>query len=143
MKRYAKVQLRHAGRWIGALLTTLAVSLSISSALAAAPVSQAGATAFCNNVTLQAWGKAGDTCYAGLDQGGTLFNVQLYTFERAGCLTYAGYYGELYHTWQCVGNNSSTEIVVPDNGGWYRGVIRNNNTQWAARFGGSYACCRH
>jgi hypothetical protein len=117
----------------------VAISASLSSVMAAGSVSEASALPFCDTVVLQPWGKAGDTCYAGLNQGGVgLAVVTLQTHERAGCVSYAGYYGELYHSWTCTGNNSLVQVWPSQDGGWYRGVIRNNNTSWAARFGGAY-----
>jgi hypothetical protein len=128
---------------IAALLVVAALVASTASALAFGPVDRASANEpFCTNIILQPWGKAGDTCYANPNQGGALALATIQTHERAGCVTYAGYYGEFYHTWVCTGNNSLANVYVNQTSGWYRGVIRNNNTNWAARFAGSYLLLR-
>ena len=124
-------------------VTVLAVCVPLSSALAAGPVSSAVADdEFCTNVLLQPYGQTGDRCYEGLDKGNWYLSVvYVYTEDRAGCVTYAGYYGELYHSWECVGAHSGKQLYVSPDGGWYRGVIRNNNLSYAARFRGKSSCC--
>jgi hypothetical protein len=67
--------------------------------------------------------------------------VNVQTYERAGCVNYEGWYGELYRSWVCVGNNSATYVVVPEDGGSYIGVIRNNNLTYGGKFYAGYNCC--
>lgn len=125
------------------LLTGFALCATIYALTLSGPVSSApAADAFCTNVWLQPYGQNGDRCYESTAQGNWhLADVVVFTQERAGCVTYAGYYGELYGSWQCAGAHSSKLVYVPNDGGFYRGVIRNNNLSYAASFTGQSLCC--
>ena len=142
MSRVFTNGLRALGRRGLLLLAALALSVPISSTLAAGPISAAHAESFCNWVWLSPYGQGGNSCDASLSEGNWhMMQVSVVTFERAGCVTYIGYYGESYHSWACAPANSRKDLYLPNDGGWYRGSIRNNNMTYGARFGGSYLCC--
>jgi hypothetical protein len=63
------------------------------------------------------------------------------TFERAGCVNYEGWYGELYRSWACFPKEANGFITVPKDGGSYDGIIRNNNLSFKGQFRGGYVCC--
>lgn len=108
------------------------------------PVQQASAytsKAFCQDVWLQPYGQGGDRCSAGKDNWGRIVQVWVHTHQRAGCVNYHGWHGEFYEAWQCVGSNTSSIKQVPQNGGSYIGIIRNNNLSYGGKFSGSYLCC--
>lgn len=66
--------------------------------------------------------------------------VWINTYERAGCVDYADVWHNLKASWVCY--PSGTElgaIQVRQDGGWYRGAIRNNNLTYAANFNGIIA----
>lgn len=63
--------------------------------------------------------------------------VLLNTYERAGCVDYADVWHNLITSWVCFPKETFwNSITVRKDGGWYRGVIRNNNLSYAARFAG-------
>jgi len=65
------------------------------------------------------------------------YKVEIDTFERAGCVDYADVWHNLITSWVCFPKETwYGAISVRQDGGWYRGVIRNNNSTYAARFGG-------
>jgi hypothetical protein len=65
------------------------------------------------------------------------FKVELDTFERAGCLDYADVWHNLITSWACFPKETwYSSLSIRQDGGWYRGVIRNNNSTYRARFGG-------
>lgn len=112
-----------------------------------APIEQAaaeptpGSHSFCSSVWLQPFGQAGDRCAAGHAEWGHIGSVAIQTGERAGCVNYEGWYGELYRSWWCLPKGAGGSITVPQDGGSYDGIIRNNNLSFAGRFSGSYWCC--
>ena len=67
--------------------------------------------------------------------------VRVFTYERAGCVTYGDVWHNLMNSWSCTTNNSMKEMSLPNDGGWYRGIIRNNNTSYGGNFAGETLCC--
>lgn len=139
-----------AGRRVLFLLAALAASVAMSFAIAAGPVSTANAVPnqFCENYWLSPYGQPGDSCNAlhsqggwsvGEPNGGTMLYVGVWATERAGCAAVIGYYGEQYGSWKCTSPGQTNLAYVPQTG-WYRGTIRNNNTQHSANFSG-FGCC--
>jgi hypothetical protein len=94
------------------------------------------ATTFCN-VTL-------DPAWTGIYRCDAPDNVSgyhltwatVFTRERAGCVDYADVWHNLMNSWHCAGNWSQMSISIRQDGGWYRGVIRNNNSTYRGQFGG-------
>jgi hypothetical protein len=105
------------------------------------PVQQASAQEFCSNVWLQPFGQNGDRCSAGKENWGHIIQVFVTTNKRAGCANYHGWYGEYYKSWWCVTKYESGYIRVPQDGGSYIGVIRNNNLSYGGNFSGKFTCC--
>ena len=127
---------------VAAALVTLVMSLG----LAKGPVEKANALplgnhAFCSDWWLQPFGRSGDRCAAGHNHWGRIMSVTIRTYTRAGCVNYEGWYGELYQSWNCYGNETYGSIYVPNDGGSYDGIIRNNNLSYTGKFGGAYSCC--
>jgi hypothetical protein len=54
--------------------------------------------------------------------------ARIYTNERAGCVDYADVWHNVIDSWRCVGSYTQGTISIRQDGGWYRGIIRNNNT---------------
>jgi hypothetical protein len=100
-----------------------------------------GSHGFCTNAWLQPFGRSGDRCSAGKENWGHIMTVNLQTYERAGCVNYEGWYGELYRSWECTGNYSTAQVIVPHDGGSYIGTIRNNNLSYAGKFSAGFYCC--
>ena len=122
------------------LLAALLACAAISAASAAGPVSQADAGfSFCNG-WLKPWGQAGDRCDAENKGPGDLEMVELQTSTRAGCVTYVGWYGEYHHAWECTPAGTVKFLYVPQDGGWHRGAIRNNNKSFEAYFSARQSC---
>jgi hypothetical protein len=64
-----------------------------------------------------------------------LRNVFIRALERAGCVDYADVWHNLVNSWVCY--PKGTELggyTVRRDGGWYRGVIRNNNLTYKGLF---------
>jgi len=120
--------------------TVIALGLVVSADRASAGPSF-GSHNFCTTVWLQPFGQAGDRCAAGHDEWGHIGSVSIETFERAGCVNYEGWYGELYRSWFCIPSNTGGSISVPRDGGSYDGIIRNNNLKYGGQFRGGYWCC--
>lgn len=70
-----------------------------------------------------------------------LMRVSVFTGERAGCVTYGDVWHELKKNWSCTSNHSQKDMYIPNDGGWYRGIIRNNNTNYGGFFDGNVLCC--
>jgi hypothetical protein len=122
------------------LLAGLLACAVLSVASAASPVSKASAgPQFCFGY-LAPWGQNGDRCDAPNQGNGRLAIVKIYAYQRAGCVTYIGWYGEYHHSWSCTSANSEKSLYVPYNSGWHRGAIRNNNKTYGAEFGGFHIC---
>lgn len=122
------------------LLATIAVAVSMVFAIGAGPVSDAQATNYCWNSWLQPFGQNGDRCQSSF--WGKIYLSAINTHERAGCVNYNGYYGEYYRSWACFPSNfQNGYIEVPQDGGSYHAIIRNNNLSSAGHFDGWYACC--
>jgi hypothetical protein len=137
---------RHLHRRTGSALALLAalvlgLGLTMGPVEGASAVATAGSHNFCTNAWLQPFGRSGDRCSAGKENWGHIMTVSLQTYERAGCVNYEGWYGELYRSWECTGNYSSTSVVVPHDGGSYIGTIRNNNLSYAGKFSAAFYCC--
>lgn len=96
---------------------------------------------FCGWVYLQPLGQAGDSCEQDTSAAKNYAYVQVTTFGRAGCVRGIGYYGEPHTNWVCGPRESYAIANLPNDGGLYRGAIRNNNLTYGARFGGGAACC--
>jgi len=64
-------------------------------------------------------------------------NVGIRTVERAGCVDYADVWHNLITSWVCTPSNTEKIISIRQDGGWYRGVIRNNNLSYRGQFVGS------
>jgi hypothetical protein len=63
--------------------------------------------------------------------------IMLTTYERAGCVDYADVWHNLITSWVCFPKETPYgTIIARKDGGWYRGVIRNNNLSYSARFAG-------
>ena len=60
----------------------------------------------------------------------------IYTNARAGCSDYADVWHNLIDSWHCVPSYSQGGVAIRQDGGWYRGVIRNNNTNVGGWFHG-------
>lgn len=127
-------------RWFFAV-ALLAGVLSVSTVASAHADAPGGEHDFCTNAVLQPFGQSGDRCGAGHGAWGPIIWVAMWTTERAGCVNYEGYYGELYTNWTCYPNYSSGMIYVPHDGGSYDGIIRNNNLSYSGVFRGAYTCC--
>jgi hypothetical protein len=57
------------------------------------------------------------------------------TYERAGCVDYADVWHNLINSWACYSKGTEFGgIAVRQDGGWYRGVIRNNNLTYRGNF---------
>lgn len=122
------------------LLAALLACVAISAASAAGPVSQANAGfTFCNG-WLKPWGQSGDRCDAENKGSGQLARVAVGTSDRAGCVTYVGWYGEYHHAWACTSAGTQKNLTVPHDGGWHRGAIRNNNQSFGGTFTGWQYC---
>jgi len=63
--------------------------------------------------------------------------VAVQALERAGCVDYADVWHNLITSWVCTPKETQVIISVRKDGGWYRGVIRNNNLTYRAQFSGS------
>jgi len=98
---------------------------------------------FCTEVTLSPYGHYGDHCYAWVWQAHVrLLSVKMMTYERAGCVSYAGPEGyTVQDSWVCIGNYSQTLRYVRNDGASHRGVIRNNNLSYSGRFNAGQICC--
>jgi len=123
-----------------ALFAVIALGLLVSANRASAEPSP-GSHNFCTTVWLQPYGSAGDRCAAGHSEWGHIGSVSIQTFERAGCVNYEGWYGELYRSWFCIPKETGGSISVPKDGGSYDGIIRNNNLSSGGNFRGGYWCC--
>jgi hypothetical protein len=63
--------------------------------------------------------------------------VTISTLERAGCVDYADVWHNLINSWVCYPKGTEWGgISVRQDGGWYRGVIRNNNLSYKGLFTG-------
>lgn len=65
-------------------------------------------------------------------------NVMITNWERAGCVDYADVWHNLVASWVCYPKGTELGgIKVRQDGGWYRGAIRNNNSTYRAQFTGT------
>jgi hypothetical protein len=62
--------------------------------------------------------------------------AKVYTDSRAGCVDYADVWHNLIDSWHCVPQYSQGIVYIRQDGGWYRGVIRNNNLSYGGWFRG-------
>lgn len=130
---------RRAKLWLGAVIASAAMLLAVS----AGPVSTASAVTpgsynFCEG-WLGPWqGFFNGRCDAPDSVSGYgVYRVTVFTYERAGCVNYGDVWHNLMTNWSCTGNHTEKHLYVPDNGGWYRGIIRNNNTSKGGNFAGN------
>jgi hypothetical protein len=63
--------------------------------------------------------------------------ASVFTNERAGCVDYGDVWHNLMNSWSCTTSHSEKDMVIPKDGGWYRGIIRNNNTSSGGNFAGN------
>jgi hypothetical protein len=133
------IQNRHLVLVALVLLSTFLMYLGLMSG----PVPGASAGNFCTEVNLTPYGHYGDRCYAWeweAELGLAIVGVQ--TFERAGCVTYAAPNSyDLQDSWYCIAKNTAGWRGVRDDNQSHRGVIRNNNLTYSARFSGFQQCC--
>jgi hypothetical protein len=134
----------------GAIRRRLAVSLtavvaaaallscvSAGSSLTAPAKAEFFAAHFCNGWLSPAW-TGNYRCDAPDNVSGyNRENVFIATPERAGCVDYADVWHNLMASWVCYGKGANGGISVRRDGGWYRGVIRNNNTSYGGNFVGT------
>jgi hypothetical protein len=136
---------RGAKLWLGAIF----VSAGLLIAVAAGPVSNASAVEpgsynFCEKWEdpWQGEGQFHGRCDAPDSVSGyKLLRVSVFTYERAGCVDYADVWHNIMNSWSCTTSNSQKDIYPPNDGGWYRGIIRNNNTSKGGNFAGNVLCC--
>lgn len=65
--------------------------------------------------------------------------VWIQTGERAGCVDYADVWHNLVTSWVCYPKHTYAGMSIRQDGGWYRGVIRNNNLTYGGSFVGVIA----
>jgi hypothetical protein len=129
-------------RWLIATFAVITVAAFLAGPLERASAEATGGSHnFCNSMWLQPFGHDGDRCSAGHENWGHIMMVSVQTYERAGCVNYQGWYYEYYRSWACGPSNATTWIEVPQDGGSYMGIIRNNNLSYAAKFSGGFVCC--
>jgi hypothetical protein len=63
--------------------------------------------------------------------------VGIVAVERSGCVNYADVWHNLITSWVCTPKYSETVIGIRNDGGWYRGAIRNNNLSYGGAFSGT------
>ncbi len=142
----SSVSLKHrsAGHNGAFLLATLAVMAGMFCAVFAGPVQKANAeeaaSGFCptNGYMLL------DPAWTGIYRCDAPDNVSgynrtwsiIFTQERAGCVDYADVWHNLIDSWKCFPKYTQGSISIRQDGGWYRGVIRNNNTNNSGWFHG-------
>jgi hypothetical protein len=119
---------------LGAVRTRAAVvgaALLLMAALAAttAPVAHAANENFCEG-TLQPYGHSGDRCW-GTTQ--LIYDVNLVTYERSGCVDVANGNNELLQSWTCISSANSTSLLMEPSIR-RKGVVRNNNLTYTGRF---------
>lgn len=118
----------------------LAASLLLVSAVASLSMApSASATWFCSS-WLAKYGAAGDKCWGPAQKGLTYASVN--TPERAGCVNIADGANNLTQSWACgpQGYAPAAQVWMPISETYYKGVIRNNNTNYPGSFIGEYAC---
>lgn len=114
----------------------LAALVLLTFAWMTGPVSRASANgAFCSGY-LFPYGQAGDRCESGIGTAWHHWRIDNSTGERAGCVQALGYYGEAVSGWACAPPWSTASVYLPNDGGFYRGKIRNNNVSNGAYFNG-------
>jgi hypothetical protein len=130
-------------RRVSLAIAGLLLALVMYCGMAAATAPKASATGFCVNATLAPYGAYGDRCYAWeWEAHPKLAIVGIATNERAGCATSAaGNSYDLKEPWFCAGNYAFVSRYVDKTTEPRRGVIRNNNLSFSARFSGSMTCC--
>ncbi len=123
------------------LWALLAVSAAMLFTMAAGPTSNASATGgtFCNVFLDPAWTGTYRCDSPDNISGYGLDYVFINTVERAGCVDYADVWHNLINSWVCTPSHTQASIAVRQDGGWYRGAIRNNNLNYAGRFAGILA----
>ena len=122
-------------------LAALAVILGMLVTLSAAPVPKAEASEYASNFC----GGWLDPAWTGIYRCDSPDNVSGYgrdlvsitTVERAGCVDYADVWHNLVNSWTCFPNHTQGYMSIRQDGGWYRGAIRNNNSTYRAQFVGS------
>jgi hypothetical protein len=131
--------IRPRASWILSVLVASAVLFGMSSA---SPVSNAKAVGFASNFC-GGWLDPAWTGTYRCDSPDSLSgyhrqNVMINTRERAGCVDYADVWHNLIDSWTCYPKWTELGgIKVRQDGGWYRGVIRNNNLSYKGQFIGT------
>lgn len=137
------------GRRARLLLTAIIASAGLLVAVTAGPVPIAGAVApgsynFCEKWEdpWQGEGQFHGRCDAPDSISGYgLLRVSVFTYERAGCVNFGDVWHNLMNSWSCTTSNSQKDMNIVDGSGWYRGIIRNNNTSKGGNFAGNVLCC--
>jgi hypothetical protein len=127
------------------LLLAVAGAAAISLAMAAGPASTAHAAwtnTFCVNAWLQPYGQSGDRCWMGVGYANHYSSFSVTAWERTGCVAVAGYFGEQITSWVCTSSAPGQVFTGVPNppAGFYRGLIRNNNTRNPGSFSGGAYC---
>ncbi len=124
---------------LAAIAAVAAVLVTVS--LMAAPTAQADSiSTFCSGWRAP-YGQSGDRCDQSPAYAAPYVGFRVYTKERAGCVRGLGYYGEPVTSWVCAPRESEARVGVPNTGGFYRGSLRNNNTNYPGYFYGMTICC--
>jgi hypothetical protein len=87
------------------------------------------------------YGQHGDRCDQAVAYAAHYAGFRVINRERAGCVRGLGYYGEPVTSWVCAPRESEAFVSIPRTGGFYRGSLRNNNTNYAGWFYGMTVCC--
>jgi hypothetical protein len=127
-----------------ALVSILAAAVMLLAVLALYTPSQANAELrkFCPPSSGYGWL---DPAWTGIyrcdgkdaESGYGMDRVYLNTWERAGCVDYADVWHNLIDSWACYPKYTTMAYyTVRRDGGWYRGVIRNNNVSSPGLFTG-------
>ena len=133
-------QLGRKGLTIVAAMAAAAMLLMSLSMVQKAPASELAAK-FCPEASGYMWldpAWTGNYRCDGADSvsGYGRDRATIYTWERAGCVDYADVWHNLITSWVCIPAGTWGYVNIRQDGGWYRGVIRNNNLTYGAHFYG-------
>jgi hypothetical protein len=124
-----------------AAMGTIAAILVVLGLVTTAPRAEADSLAgFCAGWRAP-YGQPGDRCDQNQAYAAHYAGFRVFTKERAGCVRALGYYGEPVTSWVCAPRESEAYVNLPDNKGFYRGSLRNNNTNYPGYFYGWTICC--
>lgn len=144
VNNYASLRSRFISSRAAFLLAAFTVATTVFGVVSAGSAPRANAEAaawFCpsnGELWLGPWlGDFNGRCDAPDNVSGYNRNsANIYTNERAGCVDYADVWHNIIDSWRCVPNHSIGGISIRQDGGWYRGIIRNNNTSQGGYFHG-------